>query len=144
MSSILTEADLSIAIELAEQKHRKDGLLLVEEFNLALRNLQPANVLKNIFTEITSPGELKDNLVNTSAGMAAGYAAKLLVAGKSPGLVRKIVSNGISFGITNVISRNPETVKLIGNTLLLFGKQLFKKKQRPDLVDRQLNHESVS
>jgi hypothetical protein len=144
MSSILTEADLSIAIELAEQKHRKDGLLLVEEFNLALRNLQPANVLKNIFTEITSPGELKDNLVNTSAGMAAGYAVKLLVAGKSPGLVRKIVSNGISFGITNAISRNPETVKLIGNTLLLFGKQLFKKKQKPDLVDRQLNHESVS
>ena len=144
MNAILTEADLAHAIELAEQKHRKDGLLLVEEFNLALRNLQPANVLKNIFTEITSPGELKDNLVNTSAGMAAGYAAKLLVAGKSPGLVRKIVSNGISFGITNAISRNPETVKLIGNTLLLFGKQLFKKKQRPDLVDRQLNHESVS
>ena len=144
MSAILTEADLAIAIELAEQKHRKDGLLLVEEFNLALRNLQPANVLKNIFTEITSPGELKDNLVSTSAGMAAGYAAKMLVAGKSPGLVRKIVSNGLLFGVSNVVSRNPETIKLIGNTLLLFGKQLFKKKQKPDLVDRQLNHESVS
>ena len=144
MNAILTEADLAHAIELAEQKHRKDGLLLVEEFNLALRNLQPANVLKNIFTEITSPGELKDNLVSTSAGMAAGYAAKMLVAGKSPGLVRKIVSNGLLFGVSNVVSRNPETIKLIGNTLLLFGKQLFKKKQRPDLVDRQLNHESVS
>ncbi len=144
MSPILTEADLAHAIEQAEQKHKKDGVLLVEEFNQVLRNLQPADVLKNIFTEITSSGELKDNIVNTSAGMAAGYAAKMLVAGKSPGLVRKIVSNSLQFGISNVVSGNPETVKLIGNTLLLFGKQLFKKKQEPDLVDRQLNHESVS
>lgn len=144
MSIIITEADLAEAIEQAEQKHKKDGALLVEEFNQALLNLKPANMLKNIFTEITSPGELKDNLVNTSAGMAAGYAAKMLVAGRSPGLVRKIVSNGLQVGISNVVSRNPETVKFIGNTLLLFGKQLFKKKQKPDLVDRQPDHEPVS
>ena len=144
MSVIVTEADLTEAIELLEQKHKKDGVLLVDEFNQALLSLKPVNVLKNIFTEITSSGELKDNLVNTSAGMAAGYAAKLLVAGKSPGFVRKIAGNAVLFGISNVVSRNPETVKLIGNTLLLFGKQLFKKKQRPDKVDRQLNHDSVS
>ena len=144
MSAILTEADLAIAIELAEQKHKKDGVLLVEEFNQALLSLKPVNVLKNIFTDITASGELKDNLVNTSAGMAAGYAAKMLVAGKSPGIVRKIAGNAVLFGISNVVSRNPETIKLIGNTLLLFGKQLFRKKQRPDLVDRQLNNESGS
>ncbi len=127
MSAILTEADLAIAIELAEQKHKKDGVLLVEEFNQALLSLKPVNVLKNIFTDITTSGELKDNLVNTSAGMAAGYAAKMLVAGKSPGIVRKIAGNEVLFGISNVVSRNPETIKLIGNTLLLFGKQLFRK-----------------
>ncbi len=144
MSSILTEADLADAIKQAEQKHKKDGILLVEEFNLALLSLKPANMLKNIFTEITTSGELKDNIVNTSAGMAAGYAAKMLVAGKSPGLVRKIVSNSVQLGITNVVTRNPETIKLIGNTLLLFGKQLFKKKQEPDSITRQPNHESAS
>ena len=144
MSIIITEADLAHAIEQAEQKHKKDGALLVEEFNLALLSLKPANVLKNIFTEITSSGELKDNLVNTSAGMAAGYAAKKLVAGKSPGLVRKIAGDAVQLGISNVIARNPETIKLIGNTLLLFGKQLFKKKQRPEMVNQQLNHESFS
>jgi hypothetical protein len=144
MNAIITEADLIEAIELAELKHKQDGILLVEEFNQALDNLKPVNVLKNIFTEMSSPGELKDNIVNTSTGMAAGYAAKMLVEGKSPGLVRKIVSNGLQIGISNAISRNPETVKFIGNTLLLFGKQLFKKKQKPDLVDGQLNHESVS
>ncbi len=144
MSVIITEADLIEAIEKAELKHKQDGVLLVEEFNEALSNLKPANVLKNIFTEITSPGELKDNIVNTSTGMAAGYAAKMLVAGKSPGLVRKIVSNGLQIGISNAISRNPETVKFIGNTLLLFGKQLFKKKQRPEMVNRQLDHESAT
>lgn len=144
MSIIITEADLAEAIERAELKHKNDGVLLAEEFNQALQSLKPANMLKNIFTEITSSGELKDNLVNTSAGMAAGYAAKMLVAGKSPGFVRKIAGNAVLFGISNVVSRNPEAVKLIGNTLLLFGKQLFKKKQRPDLVDRQPNHDSVS
>ncbi|QNA43329.1 hypothetical protein [Lacibacter sediminis] len=144
MSVILTEADLADAIELAEQKHKKDGVLLVEEFNQALLSLKPVNVLKNIFTEITTSGELKDNLVNTSAGVAAGYAAKMLVAGKSAGLVRNIAGNALQFGISNVVSRNPETIKLIGNTLLLFGKQLFRKKQAPDLLNHQLNNESVS
>ncbi|MEJ8844760.1 hypothetical protein WG954_20365 [Lacibacter sp. H375] len=144
MSIIITEADLIDAIEKAEQKRKKDAAIVVEEFNEALLSLKPVNVLKNIFTEITSSGELKDNLVNTSAGMAAGYAAKMLVAGKSPGLVRKIAGNAVLFGISNVVSRNPETIKLIGNTILLFGKQLLKKKQQPDLVDRQPDHESVS
>lgn len=144
MSVILTEADLADAIELAEQKHKKDGVLLVEEFNQALLSVKPVNVLKNIFTEITTSGELKDNLVNTSAGVAAGYAAKMLVAGKSAGFVRNIAGNALQFGISNVVSRNPETIKLIGNTLLLFGKQFFRKKQAPDMVNRQLNNESVS
>lgn len=144
MSVIITEADLIEAIHQAELKHKNDGVLLAEEFNEVLLSFKPANVLKNIFTEITSSGELKDNLVNTSAGMAAGYAAKMLVTGKSPGIIRKIAGNAVLFGISNVVSRNPETIKLIGNTLLLFGKQLLKKKQKPDFVDRQPEHESAS
>ena len=125
--NIENETDLELAIAEMESRHRHEGRVIINEFNLALEQVKPANIVKNILTEVTSSGELKDNLVNTSVGMGAGYIAKTLFAGKKAGPIRKLVGNGLMFGISNLISNNPDKVRLVGNTMLSIGKHLFKK-----------------
>jgi len=134
MSVIVTEDDLAQAVSTLEKKQKEQGIIVVAEFNELLQSVRPSAILKNIFTEITSSGELKDNLVNTSAGVAAGIFAKRLVAGKNAGIVRQVVGNGIQFGVTNIIARNPETIKTIGTTLFFFVKHLLKKSTNARII----------
>lgn len=131
---LLTEEDLAQALLNAEQKQQEQGKLLVAEFHEVLQSMRPSALLKTMLTEITSSGELKDNLVNTSAGVAAGIVAKRLVSGKNAGIVRQVIGNGIQFGVTNIIARNPETFKTIGTTLFLFAKQLLKKRTNTGII----------
>lgn len=126
---ITTEAELEQAIAEMESRHRHEGREIINDFNLAVKNLQPFNMLKNILTEATASPEIKDNIVNTTVGMATGYLAKLFFNGKTAGPARKIIGNGLMFGISNIISNNPDTVRLAGNTILSVGKHLFKKEK---------------
>jgi hypothetical protein len=134
---IINETDLETAIAAMESKQRDEGRLLKDEFNQAFERIQPKNILKNILTEATSSPELKDNLINTTVGMATGYATKLLVSGGSAGPIRKLIGSGLMFGVSNLISNNPEKVKLVGNTLISIGKHLFTKRKlkEPDQED---------
>lgn len=127
--NIENETDLELAIAEIESRHRHEGRVIIDEFNQAFQRVQPANIIKNILTEATASAELKDNILNTSVGMAAGYVAKMLFAGKTAGPVRKLVGSGLMFGISNLISNNPDKVRLVGNTMISIGKQLFKKEQ---------------
>jgi hypothetical protein len=134
---INNEQELEAAIAAMESQHRHEGRLLIDEFNQAFERIQPKNILKNIFTEATSSPELKDNLINTTVGIATGYATKLLVSSGSAGPIRKLIGSGLMFGVSNLISNNPEKVKLVGNTLISIGKHLFakRKSKEPDQQD---------
>ncbi|MEJ8819032.1 hypothetical protein [Lacibacter sp. H407] len=125
--NIENETDLELAIAEMESSHRHEGRIIIDEFNQAFQRVQPANIIKNILKEATASAELKDNILNTSVGMAAGYVAKILFAGKTAGPVRKLVGSGLMFGVSNLISNNPDKVRLVGNTMISIGKQLFKK-----------------
>lgn len=125
--NIENESDLEMAITEIENNRYQQGRLIVDEFNQVFERIKPASILKNVLKEITASGDLKDNILNTSVGIAAGYAAKLLFAGKTAGPIRKIVGSGLMFGISNLISNNPDKVRLVGNTMISIGKHLFKK-----------------
>ena len=127
--NIVNESDLEQAIAEMESKHRHEGRVIIDEFNQAIDRVQPANIIKNVLKEVTASGEIKDNLVNTSVGMATGYFAKMLFAGKTAGPIRKLIGSGLMFGISNIISNNPDKVRLVGNTMISIGKHLFKKER---------------
>ena len=125
--NIENESDLEMAITEIENNRYQQGRLIVDEFNQVFERIKPASILKNVLKEITASGDLKDNILNTSVAIAAGYAAKLLFAGKTAGPIRKIAGSGLMFGISNLISHNPDKVRLVGNTMISIGKHLFKK-----------------
>lgn len=120
MQEINSELELRNAIIQLEAKQVIEGKKLKEQFHLTYDSLKPVNLIKNIINETVNSPEIKNNLLNTSVGIGTGYLTKILFESVSVNPVKKILGSVLMFGISNLVTNNPETIKLIGNKLLSF------------------------
>jgi len=118
MKTINSTSELTEAILLLETRQADQGIQLREQFNLTYESLKPLNLIKSTFREAASSRELKDNIINTGTGLVAGYLSKKLFEGVSHNPLKKILGSALMFGITNMVSRNPETMKSLGQKFL--------------------------
>ena len=118
MQKIDSEISLRDAILKLESTQALEVKLLKEQFHLAYESVKPLNFIKSTFKEAAESRDLKDNLINTSVGLAAGYLSKVLFQGISNNPLRKLLGSALMFGVTNVVSRNPETVNAVGRGLI--------------------------
>ena len=105
------------AILVLEKRQAAEGKTLKDHFLQAYESMKPINLIKNTFKEVTESNELKDNIINTSVGLATGYVSKKLFIGSSHNPVKKLFGSLLMYGITNVVSKNTETIKAIGKGL---------------------------
>jgi hypothetical protein len=125
MQKINNVTDLKIAIRQLEFKQASEWPLLKDQFHHTYESLKPLTVLKNTFKEFISLPEVKDNMAGTLAGLTAGILSKVLVTGASQHPVRRFLGTMLQLGVTNIVSRNPETVKILTGSVVNF----FKKKE---------------
>jgi len=118
MEKIAAEDKLKSAIQLLESKQAEEGKLLKEQYRQAYESMKPVNLIKSTFKEISASPELKDELLNTSVGLAVGYVSKALFQGTSHSPVRKLLGTVLMFGVTNAVTRHPEAVKAIGSRII--------------------------
>ena len=141
MEKITTGTDLTAAIHWLEKKQADEENILKKGFHSAFESLKPINLIKNTIREAASSGELKDNLLNTSAGLSAGFLVKKLFVGKSGNPLRKTAGNIIMFGITNMMAKNPGFIPLLGKKIWGIARrisshpsnttEIFPKKEKP-------------
>jgi hypothetical protein len=125
MEKISTAADLKAFILVLEVKQEEERLLMKKEFHQAYESMKPINLIKSTFKEVAQSQDIKNNLVNTGVGLAAGYVSKALFEGATHSPLRKLLGTALMFGITNVITKNPETVKKVTNGIVDFVKSKF-------------------
>jgi len=125
MQKINSEATLKAAIVQLERKRAEEEKMLREQFHLACESMKPINLIKSTFKEAVASGkeamaspDIKDNIVNTSVGLAAGYVSKLLFVNVSRSPLRKLIGIALQFGITKLVAENPEAVKSMGKGLM--------------------------
>ncbi len=118
MQKINSEADLKNAILQLESQQTMEGKMLKDQFNLAYESIKPINIIKNTFKEASASIDLKDNILNTSVGLSAGFLSKTLFVGFSRSPIKRLLGTAIMFGITNVVTKHPEGIKLLGRVLL--------------------------
>ncbi len=131
MNALNPEQALKEAIAVLEIKRRKEAEELKAIFHETCQSLKPGNLMKLGLREVTEKGEVRDNLINTSIGVAAGFLSKKLIAGGSAGLVRKGLGSLAQLGVTYLVSRDSGGITSAGINLLssLFGR---KKKNAPE------------
>lgn len=125
MQKINSATGLRDAILQLESKLAEEEKMLKKQFNLVYESIKPVNLIKSVFKEVAESRELKDNILNTSVGLAAGYISKILYERTSKSPVKKILGSVLMFGITNLVAKNPEPVKSLGNKFL----EIFRSKK---------------
>jgi hypothetical protein len=127
MQNINSEADIRIAIRQLEQQQAIEWPLLRTQFLATYEGLKPLNILKNSIKDFKLSPDLKEDLLGTTMGLTAGYLSKKLLVGDSQNPLKKILGTVIELGISNIVSRNPEFIKSIINSIT----NLFLQKEEP-------------
>jgi hypothetical protein len=118
MQNINAQMSLRETILELERRQAEEGKLLKQQFYTTYESMQPINIIKNTFKEAALSNELKDNILTTSVGLVVGYLSKMLFEDISTSPVKKLLGTIILFGITNIVAKNPETVKSLGKGFL--------------------------
>lgn len=125
MGKITSETDLRTAIIELENKQAEEGRLLKEQFHLVYESIKPLNLIKSTFKEAVGSKDLKDDVINTSVGLTAGYITKAVFEGVTRGPLRKVLGTALMFGIKTIVAKNPGAVKSFSQ--FIFNKVLRKK-----------------
>jgi hypothetical protein len=134
MQNIHNISELKYAILLLEEQKAMKEKLLKDQLYLTYQSLKPSKILKGALKEVLSSSFPGDNLLGTVTGLATGYLSKKIVVGSSANLFRKLFGSIIGFGVTNVVSKNPEAIKSIGKFIL--HHIVHKKEKKSTSVDR--------
>jgi hypothetical protein len=118
MTTIISTRALTEEILLLETRQAEQSRILRDQFHLTYESLKPLNLIKSTLKEAGASSELKDNIINTSKGLIAGYLSKIIFEGVSNNPLKKMFGSIIMFGITNLVTRNSDTVKRTGTKFL--------------------------
>lgn len=118
MNKLNSETALQNAIQQLEAKQRHEADALTEQFHTAYESLKPINLIKSTIKDAAASIDLKNNLLNTTIALASGYLSKKLYERFSKSPLKRLVGSALMFGVTNLIAKNPETIKSVGEQLL--------------------------
>ena len=99
---------LQQAIQLLKEKQALELAQLTEQYHRTYESLQPVNLIKNVFGQLTNSSEIKGNILNSVIGLVSGYATKKVVLGSTHNPVKKILGAVLQFAITNFVSKKAE------------------------------------
>ena len=105
LETIANTSDLNAAIKRLERKKAIMEEDLKDHVHTILETLKPANILRHTIHEVQESTELKHNLFKVALGLGAGYFSRILIIGKSAGLVKKALGTALQYGITNFVAK---------------------------------------
>ncbi|MFN3916144.1 MAG: hypothetical protein ACK4K0_00255 [Flavobacteriales bacterium] len=111
MDAIKNTKDLNFAILLLEKKQTQEGGLLKEQFKLTYESLKPINLIRNAFKNLVTAPDFKEDLVNTSISLAAGYFSKKIAVGSTNNPFKQILGNFLQMGVTSTVSKNADAIR---------------------------------
>jgi len=129
MEKITSVEELKKAILLLEIKQANEAVQLKEQLLVTYESLKPINLIKKIFTDITSSPDLKKDLLGTTLSLAAGYLSKKAAVGSTHNPIKQLLGTLLQLGVTNIVSKNSDGIKIIGMKIL---NSFFHKKETND------------
>jgi hypothetical protein len=118
MYKINSTRSLRQAILELEKKQVEEGRRMKAHCLNAYESVKPINLIVNTFKDMTESKELKDSVLSTTVGLAAGYLSRNLFDDSSESPLKKMFGTAIMLGLTNVVTRNPEAIKSLGMQLV--------------------------
>lgn len=109
-------------------KHANDLEQLKDQFYVAYESIKPINLVKNLFQEITTSPDIKNNLVGNVIGLGAGLLTKSILLGTLHNPIKRVFGDALQFSVATMVSKHSDKIKLIGSNLF----NHFKRKIKPN------------
>lgn len=119
MEKIYSVTDLNNTILLLESKQTLEEIALKEQFQRTYESLKPLNIIKNIFKQASESDDLKENIINNSIGLTAGYLSKFIFEKATKFPLKQFFGDIVMLNIKKIVTNNPEVIKLLVNKMLL-------------------------
>ncbi|MGO4904020.1 hypothetical protein [Flavobacterium sp. W20_MBD1_R3] len=111
MKQINATDTLQEMIVLLQKKQTVELMQLKDQYHYTYESLRPLNIVKNIFTDMTTSAELRGNLINNIVGISTGYLTKKVMLGATHNPIKRILGTLLQFVITNVVTKYSNTPK---------------------------------
>lgn len=102
---------LKESIRLLEIRQAEEGQQLREQFKITYESLKPINLIKNSLNDIVNSAEIKNSLFETVVSLVSGYLTQKFIVNSKSNVFVKLFGVLMQFGITNLVSKNAETIR---------------------------------
>lgn len=118
------------SIRQLEIQQAHEGEELKAQFKATYESLKLVNLVKSSLKEVTESVEIKNTLFESIISVVSGYVSRKLMVNKNSNPFLKIVGLVMQFGITNLVAKNAEVIRIYVTELI--DKFLHPKEEAPE------------
>ena len=130
MTQPTAKEKLRDSIRQLEIQQAREGEELKAQFKATYESLKLVNLVKSSLKEVTESVEIKNTLFESIISVISGYVSRKLMVNKKSNPFLKIVGLVMQFGITNLVAKNAEVIRLYVTELI--DKFLHPKEETPE------------
>lgn len=125
MNRITTLKELKVAIEYLELKKVTEAAEIKEQVAVVYESLRPVNLIKKTFSNFIEDSDFKNNVLNTSVGIASGYLSKKILVGATHNPIKKLFGTILQMSVTGLVVKNADGIKSKAKSIFagLFGEK---------------------
>jgi len=109
---------LKESIRMLEIRQAEEGKILKEQFKITYESLKPVNLIKSSMKELVNSTEIKNSLFEAIVSVVSGYLTKKFIVRSKSNIFMKLLGVLLQFGVTNVVSKNSETIRTFISDLI--------------------------
>lgn len=109
---------LKESIRLLEIRQAKEGKILKEQFRITYESLKPVNLIKSSLKDLVGSFEIKTSILETLGSVVSNYFTQKFIVNSKSNVFMKTLGVLMQFGITNVISKNSEDIRIFFSNLI--------------------------
>ena len=130
MTQPTAKEKLRDSIRQLEIQQAREGEELKAQFKATYESLKLVNLVKSSLKEVTESVEIKNTLFESIISVVSGYLSRKLMVNKNSNPFLKIVGLVMQFGITNLVAKNAEVIRMYVTELI--DKFLHPKEETPE------------
>lgn len=109
---ITSKKELREAIFELEQQQALEWQIIKDHVEIIYENFQPANIIRDLFTQITSSPRMLEDIISSTVGVISGHISKKIIAGNSAGLFRNILASASQTIVSKLIMKIPTVFRM--------------------------------
>jgi hypothetical protein len=103
MTAIKTTIDLKLAIEVLQKQRSVEAEILKVHVLLTLENAKPSNMIASSLSHLVHSKTVKENVLDMSLGMGAGFVAKKMIVGSSTAFLPSVLGSMVQFFVSRKV-----------------------------------------